>query len=283
MSSRLVKQSVYLTAASLTAASVLYYSTSRRKPKRKMLPTYEATFSVPITCESCTEEISRVLSELPGIQETSYSISSKLVTAKGTEPPSNIIAAIQSTGRAAILRGTGKANSAAVCILETPPPAVAPPTPPSSPVRGLVRLIELADRITMLDMTLTGMQEGKYKASIRRTGDISRGKDKMGDTFTGLEGDKKGEIGEIIVDAKGKGNLIGEIGWNVWEMVGRGVLVERSDHERNATELTKEPDHFVVGVIARSAGIWENEKMVCSCTGKTVWEEREQMVGKGML
>ena len=40
---------------------------------------------------------------------------------------------------------------------------------------------------------------------------------------------------------------------------------------------------MVMGVVARSAGVWENEKMVCSCSGKTVWEEREEQVGRGML
>ncbi len=29
------------------------------------------------------------------------------------------------------------------------------------------------------------------------------------------------------------------------------------------------------GVIARSAGLFENMKKICSCSGKTLWEERE--------
>ena len=250
-----------------------------------MLPAYEATFSVPITCESCTEDLSKALSRLPGIQETSFSIPSKLVTIKGTEPPSNIITAIQSTGRDAILRGSGNANSAAVCILETPPPFEAPKTPQPSPVRGLARLIELGERLTMLDMTLTGMKEGRYRASVRVSGDISMGKGSMGGVFAGLEGDRKGEIGELVVDAEGRGSLVGEIEWRVWEMVGRGVVVEGVDRDgvRGGIDGTDGTDGIVVGVIARSAGVWENEKVVCGCSGKTVWEEREQMVGRGML
>ncbi|KAK2072327.1 hypothetical protein P8C59_006686 [Phyllachora maydis] len=35
-----------------------------------------------------------------------------------------------------------------------------------------------------------------------------------------------------------------------------------------------------VGVIARSAGMWDNDKTVCSCTGKTLWEERKDEVKK---
>lgn len=95
--------------------------------------------------------------------------------------------------------------------------------------------------------------------------------------FTGLERDKTGDLGILEVVETGRGSLIGEIDWRVWEMVGRGVVVERLGEE------TERGNGVVVGVVARSAGVWENDKVVCACSGKTVWEEREEMVGKGML
>ena len=242
-----------------------------------MLPAYQATFSVPMHCDACIDDISKALSNLPGIQETKCSLPNQLITTKSTSPPSAIISAIQNTGRTAILRGSGKENSAAVCILETPPPPTPPPVPEDSPVRGLVRLIELSDRITLLDMTLTGLPAGPYKASLRQSGDVSNAPRSMGGAFTGLEGDKTGDLGELEVDETGKGSLVGEVDWRVWEMVGRGLMVEKLGEEE------VRGDRSVVGVVARSAGVWENEKVVCSCSGKTVWEEREEMVGKGML
>ena len=42
-------------------------------------------------------------------------------------------------------------------------------------------------------------------------------------------------------------------------------------------------ENTLVGVVARSAGVWDNDKTVCSCTGKTLWEERKDEVKKGML
>ena len=99
----------------------------------------------------------------------------------------------------------------------------------------------------------------------------------MGSVFKGLEGDKMGDLGKLEVDETGRGSLIGEVDWRVWEMVGRGVVVEKLEEEKEGG------DGLVVGVVARSAGVWENEKVVCGCSGKTVWEEREEMVGKGML
>ena len=99
----------------------------------------------------------------------------------------------------------------------------------------------------------------------------------MGCVFTGLEGNKTGDLGKLRVDETGRGSLIAEVDWRVWEMVGRGLVVERLGEQQERV------DGLVVGVVARSAGVWENEKVVCACSGKTVWEEREEMVGKGML
>lgn len=33
---------------------------------------------------------------------------------------------------------------------------------------------------------------------------------------------------------------------------------------------------ILAGVIARSAGTWSNDKSVCTCSGKTVWEEARE-------
>ena len=278
MSNLLLKRSIYTSLACLSTGTLLYaLSPSPSTKREKMLPAYQATFSIPMHCDACIEDISGALSKLPGIQETDFSLSKQLLTTTSTTPPSTIISTIQETGRTAILRGSGKPNSAAVCILETPPPPMTPPVPEASPVRGLARLIELSDRITLLDMTLTGLPAGTYSASIRQTGDISDVPRSMGGVFTGLEGDKTGTLGHLEVGETERGSLVGEIDWRIWEMVGRGVVVEKSGEKRDRN------NGLVVGVVARSAGVWENEKVVCACSGKTVWEEREEMVKKGIL
>ncbi|KAI4161809.1 MAG: hypothetical protein LQ346_009111, partial [Caloplaca aetnensis] len=182
------------------------------------------------------------LTNNPGISSTTFSIPSRLVTITSTAPPSTIIATIQSTGRDAILRGSGRPDSAAVCILELPPSST--PSPPSqqnpssssadvkqaaptttttreskydSPVRGLARLIQLSEQLTLLDLTLTNLPEGRYRVSVRKTGDISAGSASLGpvydgdDTATAAAGKRQGGLGLIEVDAKGRGNLVGEV------------------------------------------------------------------------
>lgn len=111
----------------------------------------------------------------------------------------------------------------------------------------------------------------------------------------------QGELCTVVVDRDGRGKVVEEIKWGVAEMVGRGIVVERNDDDSNnrgcgvndiATqrqssggggETEQGVGTVVVGVVARSAGAWENSKVVCSCSGKTVWEEREEMVSKGIV
>ena len=61
-------------------------------------------------------------------------------------------------------------------------------------------------------------------------------------------------------------------------MVGRSIVVSRKTEG-----FEKEDQDTLVGVVARSAGVWDNDKTVCSCSGKTVWEERKDQQAKGML
>lgn len=102
----------------------------------------------------------------------------------------------------------------------------------------------------------------------------------MGAVWRGEGGDKDGVLGKVVIDNEGKGSLVDKVGWRVEDMFGRGVLVQK---EGGTNRAEPRNDDTVVGVVARSAGIWENEKMVCSCSGKTVWEERAEMMGKGIV
>ncbi|KAL8995452.1 MAG: hypothetical protein Q9169_004793 [Polycauliona sp. 2 TL-2023] len=278
LSRRAAKISITALSATTAASTYLYFQTPYNKTRQqKMLPSYEATFSVPLECQSCVDDIKSALSKIDGITSSTFSIPTSLISITSTTAPSTLISTIQSTGRDAILRGSGAPDSAAVCILEIPPSAIAPTTGYQSPVRGLVRLIQLSPDLTLMDVTVTALPKGRYSVSVRKTGDISHGATSLGDIYRGEGGEKEGELGVLDVDGKGRGNLVGEVGWRVWELVGRGMCVH--PFETDGADGRGE----VVGVVARSAGVWENEKVVCGCSGKTVWEERKEMVGKGMV
>lgn len=199
----------------------------------------------------------------------------------GNAAPSAIVAAIQDTGRDAILRGSGKAESAAVCILETHSSSVHI----QEHVRGLIRMVQVSPTMTILDLTLKGVSPGTYNATVRETGDISQGAASTGgiwDLFTAKKASPprapKGIFGTVEVGQSGMGTVFLDKPVQIWEMIGRSIVVSRKQEN-----FDKEDPDTLVGVIARSAGVWDNDKTVCSCSGKTVWEERKEQVGKGML
>ncbi|KAK2813623.1 hypothetical protein FQN50_000018 [Emmonsiellopsis sp. PD_5] len=244
-----------------------------------MIDPFQATFSVPLTCDGCIKDVSQSLYALDGVKNVEGNLKDQLLLVEGTAAPSAIVAAIQSTGRDAILRGSGSSNSASVCILETHSSTV------TNSIRGLARMVQVAPKLTLVDLTLNGMPPGKYWATIRETGDISEGPASVGGIWEALkqkiQGSQppRGVFGEIEVDKNGTGNVFLDRPVAVWELIGRSMVVSQSKEG----PFKKEDPNTLVGVIARSAGVWDNDKMVCSCSGKNVWEERKEQVLKGMV
>lgn len=242
------------------------------------IPPFETTLAVPMTCESCITEIRISFSTLPGVTHISTDLPSQLVAITGNAAPSSLVTAIQSTGRDAILRGTGKDNSAAVCILETH----ATTSRSSSGVRGLVRMVQVAPDLVLVDASVRGVGAGEYFVTLRASGDISAGPERTGAVYARDADDSRslrGVLGAIQVGASGSGAFFIDRPIAIWEMIGRAMVVSR---ERDGPFRKEDPD-TLVGVVARSAGVWDNDKTVCSCSGKTVWEERAEQVGKGMM
>jgi copper chaperone for superoxide dismutase len=222
------------------------------------------------------------LSKVDGVAKIEANLKDQLILVDGTAAPSSIVSAIQSTGRDAILRGSGKSNSAGVCILETHSTTV------SDPVRGLARMVQTSDKVTLVDLTLRGVSPGTYHATVRETGDISQGAPSTGGIweairslggFTKQNEPPRGIFGTIHVDKEGTGSAFLDKPVSIWEIIGRAMVV--SKHQEGP--FTKEDPDTLVGVIARSAGVWDNQKTVCSCSGKTVWQERKEQQAQGML
>lgn len=223
--------------------------------------------------------------------------------------PSAIVETIQATGRDAILRGSGASDSecllfylwlenttphhttssvqsklltpppgAAVSILETfetPPPDQASASHNDRLVRGLARIVQVNPTTTLVDLTLRGVSPGTYHATVREYGNLASGAVSAGPVWSG----GRGVLGTVTVGAGGHGSAFLSHPFQIWEVIGRALVVSRRGGE---APLVNDED-TVVGVIARSAGVWDNDKTVCSCTGKTLWEERREEVGKGML
>ncbi|RAH86582.1 superoxide dismutase copper chaperone Lys7 [Aspergillus japonicus CBS 114.51] len=243
---------------------------------------FQTTFAVPMTCEGCVKDVSASLQKLDGISKVEASLKDQLVFIEGTAPPSSIVTAIQATGRDAILRGSGTSNSSAVCILETHSTAV------SNKIRGLARMVQVSSTMTLVDLTINGLAPGKYVATVREAGDISQGAASTGGIWEAVKAkvlgspepakEPRGVFGSVEVDEKGRGNVFLDRPVAIWEMIGRSMVVSKNAEG----PFDREDSNTLVGVIARSAGVWDNDKMVCSCSGKNVWQERQEQVSQGM-
>jgi len=150
-------------------------------------------------------------------------------------------------------------------------------------VRGLARMVSVSPDTTIVDLTVHGVKPGKYNATIREYGNLEHGASSTGPAWTSSAGDSsepRGFLGTIEVGQDGKGMMFTHHPLQVWEIIGHAMVVTQQDASK--AELDNN-ESTVLGVIARSAGMWDNDKAVCSCTGKTLWEERKDQVSKGMI
>jgi copper chaperone for superoxide dismutase len=269
-----------------------------------------------MTCDGCVKDVSDSLYKVKGISKVDAQLKEQLVSIEGTgqswmeltdqeyglrllysAPPSAIVQAIQDTGRDAILRGSGSTNGAAVSILETfhrgnktngNGLSVRDMDGSSRLVHGLARLVEVSPTATLVDLTIRGLPPGDYIVSIREYGDVKDGAASTGPVWDGQAtatgdlakaADPRGAICRLSVDSDGRGSAFIDRPFQVWEVVGHALVVSKSD-ESQGRSLTND-ENTVVGVIARSAGVWDNDKTVCSCTGKTLWEERKEVRQNG--
>lgn len=248
-----------------------------------MTKSFEIVFAVPMECQSCVDAVSRSLKSLNGVSKYDIDLKSNLVTTEGSVPPSEIVKAIQSTGKDAIIRGTGAPNSAAVCILES-----FDPKDIQQPVKGLARIVSVGANDLVVDLTVNGLPQGVYYPSIRKSGNLSKGALSTGECFYPLgplEVDQPvsesttinslGAASPTVEEGSlyaGQGFLHADL--NISDLIGRSVILSKLKDKTAPDSLC--------GVIARSAGAWENDKQVCSCSGKTVWQERSEALAKGL-
>jgi hypothetical protein len=152
-------------------------------------------------------------------------------------------------------------------------------------VRGLARMVQVSSSATLVDLTVRGLRPGRYWATIRQYGNLKHGVSSTGPVWLGSSSgearETRGLLGALEVDRDGRGSIILTTNVQVWEIIGHAMAVSRCNEADGSTPLDE--NDVLVGVIARSAGMWDNDKTVCSCTGKNLWQERQDMTQKGML
>ncbi|XP_077292997.1 copper chaperone for superoxide dismutase [Arctopsyche grandis] len=150
------------------------------------------------------------------------------------------------TGGTAILWGFGDSN-AAVAIME------------GSGVRGVIRLGTSRDKGSLIDGTLDGLPPGEHSLQIHVAGDVSEGCKSLGPIYQ-----PNGKLGQIKTESNGRSSFKFYIpDLQVDAIVGRSIAIATPEDEKR----------YACGVIARSAGLFQNNKKICACDGVTLWDE----------
>ncbi|EXX69615.1 Ccs1p [Rhizophagus irregularis DAOM 197198w] len=246
-----------------------------------------------MTCNSCVESVKKVLTQIPGINRFDIDLNDQKVIVEGTAPPSAVSKKLKETGKKVIVRGQGTIQGqhagAAVCIFDnyTYIPLDQGETTRLKKPQGLARLVQIDTDNCLIDVTIQGISPGYHGIHIHELGDISRGSESTGNHYNpdnvehgNIEKGHVGDLGNIYVDENGWGDLVIESNRvKVWDVIGRSMVIShkkddegKGDNKQSKIDGNSGPG-IIAGIIARSAGAFENTKKVCACSGQTLWEE----------
>lgn len=248
-------------------------------------------FAVQMTCQSCVDAVSRSLQGVAGIQSVEVQLENQMVLVQTTLPSQVVQALLEDTGRQAVLKGMGSGRwqnlEAAVAILGG-----------SGPVQGVVRFLQLTPERCLIEGTIDGLKPGLHGLHVHQFGDLTRNCNSCGDHFNpdGMshggpqDPDRhRGDLGNVRADADGRAvfRMEDEL-LKVWDVIGRSLVIDEGEDDlgRGGHPLSKitgnSGERLACGIIARSAGLFQNPKQICSCDGLTIWEERSRPIaGEG--
>ncbi|CAH2253739.1 jg17922 [Pararge aegeria aegeria] len=198
----------------------------------------------------------------------------------------------KSSGRRAVLQGFGETQSAVAMISSQ--------SCCKSQVLGVIRFQQSQSGPLVGDGSVHGLAPGPHGLHVRHTGDLSMGCESLGEHYNPHSAphggpndpvDKRhaGDLGNIIADEEGRATFrIVDNLLQINEIVGRSIAVtERADDMGLGSTPASKVDGdsgtpVACGIIARSAGIFQNPKRICACDGVVVWDERDRpLAGKG--
>lgn len=227
--------------------------------------------AVNMTDENSVSQIESVLKNSKDVLNYETNPLKQTITVESTLPSDKVAELIESVGsHRAVITGMGGSSTnlgAAVAIMHE--------GNPSSGIRGVTRLIQTSLDTCVVDGTLDGLKANNgYRIAVHEYGDISQGCSSCGDVLRdGNDEDTDpgyGHIGDIKSDKNGRTSFkIISHRMKVWDVIGRSMVL--SEREESASIWTK----LACGIIARSAGLFENAKKICACDGVTIWDERD--------
>ncbi|XP_057377435.1 copper chaperone for superoxide dismutase-like isoform X1 [Daphnia carinata] len=250
------------------------------------MTTTKIEFAVPLSCQSCVDKVSNVLNGMDGIKNFEVDLSQERVVIESSLPIHQLHAALETSGKRVIITGVGsKKMASAVAVLGYPVGFS------KGSIKGVVRFTEV-DEECVIDGTIDGLKPGPHGFHIYSSGDLSQGCDSIGDHYNpynrphggpddNIQNRHLGDLGNIISDESGRAAFrIIDKYIKVHDLIGRSVAVtaQADDLGRGSNTNSKmdgnSGERIGCGIIARSAGILENTKRICLCSGLTLWDEK---------
>jgi len=243
-------------------------------------------FAVSMNCQSCVDSINQKLEGIEGIKNFEVRLQDERVVVESTLPIFELQSLLESTGKDVLIKGVGsKKLPSAVAVLGYPVGFA------TGAVRGVVRFTEV-EQDCIVDGTIDGLQPGSHGIHIYSSGDLSQGCNSIGDHYNpynsphggpndDINNRHVGDLGNIKADTNGRAVFrIIDRYIKLVDIIGRslGITAQTDDlgkgTHKNSTEDGNSGERIGCGIIARSAGILENVKKVCFCSGRTLWEEK---------
>lgn len=224
-----------------------------------------ATCTMEFAVEGCPHKAKKMLDGKEGIQSVSIQSGSLLVESNISATKINKM--IETSGQRAVLQGYGSASGkpnlgAAVALMDV------------GVGKGVVRFVQVDDSTCVVDGTLDGLSPGKYGVFLHEYGDISEGCNSCGSILSNSSNNTIGEIGEISSESGRAEFRITNKNFKVWDILGRSCVVHN--------QQTSADNRLLCGIVARSAGLFQNTKKICACDGVPVWDERDKpLAGPG--
>ncbi|GAQ90354.1 copper/zinc superoxide dismutase copper chaperone [Klebsormidium nitens] len=225
-------------------------------------PELVTEFMVDMMCEGCATSVRNKLHPLPGVTDIRTSVSDQTVRITGTESLKSLQKALEETGRANRLIGQGSLEefeiSAAVAEFKGPV------------VMGVLRIAQVTKDTARVEGQFDGLKPGPHAVFLNQYGDLTRGAASTGGIYID-EGREAGFLGIANADETGHAELpTAVVQLRVYDLIGRALVISESD--KVSTE------NAFASVVARSAGVGQNLKNLCSCDGTVIWEAQQDRV-----
>uniref|UniRef100_A0A4W4FW07 Superoxide dismutase copper chaperone n=1 Tax=Electrophorus electricus TaxID=8005 RepID=A0A4W4FW07_ELEEL len=274
-------------------------------------------FAVQMTCDGCANAVESALQKEPGVRSFKIDLSREEVLVETSLSTHEIQGLIESTGRKAVLKGLGGPEpdlGAAVamlsgagrvqgvvrflqlsqdcCLIDGAIDGLDPG------LHGL-HVHEYGDLTQDCTRALRSLTEGIHVSLLYLLKDTENvplqccGEhyNPFGKQHGGPEDKERhvGDLGNIVAAADGRATFrLEDSQLKVWDVIGRSLVVDsgeddlgKGDHPLSS-KTGNSGERLACGIIARSAGLFQNPKQICACDGVTLWEERDRpLAGKG--